>query len=66
MNFRKYSIVFKLKCVEMIKTFGIYNISKYTRLDKKCIKYQIKNTKNFKILEIKKLLFYCQVKVHYL
>ena len=43
MKFRKYSIEFKLKCLEMVKKFGIYKISKSTRIDKKCIKYWIKN-----------------------
>ena len=47
MKFRKYSIEFKLKCLEMVKKFGVYKISKHTKIDKKCIKYWIKHKERF-------------------
>ncbi len=66
MKFRKYSIEFKLKCLEMVKKFGIYKTSKYTRIDKKSIKYWIKNKEKFQNIKDKKNIFNYQVKGHYL
>ena len=39
MKFRnKYSIKFKLKCLELVKILGIYRTSKILKIDKKCFK----------------------------
>ncbi len=57
MKFRKYSIEYKLKCLEMVKKFGIYKISKCTKIDKKCIKYWIKNKEKFQNIIDKKNTF---------
>jgi hypothetical protein len=57
MKFRKYSIEFKLKCLEMVKKFGVYKISKYTNIDKKCFKHWIKNKENFQNVIDKKNTF---------
>ena len=38
MVFRKYSVLFKLKCIEIVKIIGINKVSKITRIDKKCIR----------------------------
>jgi hypothetical protein len=57
MKFRKYSIEFKLKCLEMVKIFGIYKTSKCTKIDKKCIKYWIKNKEKFQNIIDKKNTF---------
>ena len=39
MKFRnRYSIKFKLKCLELVKILGIYRTSKILKIDKKCFK----------------------------
>lgn len=51
MKFRKFSIAFKLKCLEIVKYLGIYKTSKYINIDKKCIKRW--NLNKEKLLKIK-------------
>ena len=57
MKFRKYSIEFKLKCLEIAKKYGIYKISKYIGIDKTCIKKWIINEKKFLNIKDKKNTF---------
>lgn len=57
MKFRKYSIEFKLKCLEIVKKYGIYKISKYIGIDKNCIKRWIVNKEKLQNVKDKKNTF---------
>lgn len=53
MKYRKFSIKFKLKCLEIVKYLGIYKTSKFTKIDKKCIKQWNLNKEIFLKMENK-------------
>jgi len=57
MKKRKDSIEFKLKCLEMVKNFGIYKISKFINIDKNCFKHWINNKEKFQNVIDKKNTF---------
>lgn len=38
MKYKKYSVLFKLKCIEIVKIIGLYRVSKITKINKKTIK----------------------------
>ena len=52
---KKYSIQFKLKCVELIPILGIYGTSLILGIDKKCITSWNLNKKKFQKIK-KKIL----------
>jgi len=54
MKLRKYSLEFKLKCLEIEKKFGIYI---YTGIDKNCIRHWKINKQKFQNIKNKKNTF---------
>ena len=58
MKFRKkYSIQFKLKCLELAKKLGIYKTSLFLGINRKCISSWILNKKNLQNVEKKSSSF---------